>query len=93
MDFTLVAGKVQSSVRTGIATPLRTIGTVTIYGLGDAGTSTTGSASGSAFAGGGIAIIPVGRKGLQAVAGVRILKTAVGGTQTLVEIGFGKAMK
>lgn len=90
MDFTPAGKRVQTSVRTGMATPLRSIGNVQIYGLADAGTATVGTSSGSAFSGGGIALVPVGPKGWQMVFGVRVLKTAVGGSQSVIEFGFGR---
>lgn len=82
--------QVQSSVRTGIATPLRKFGTVTVYGLGDGGVASTGTSAGFAVAGGLCAPIDLGRKsGFQFVPGWRLLHTATGGTQNIVEFGIG----
>jgi hypothetical protein len=86
---------VQTSVSTGAATPLRTFGTVTIYGLGTAGVATgTGSSSG-AYSGGGLISIPIKSKlnGLLVLVGVRVLKTAAGGTQQQIEVGFGRTQQ
>jgi hypothetical protein len=90
MDFTPAGKRLQTSVRTGMATPIRSIGQVQIYGLADAGTATVGTSSGSAFSGGGVALVPMGSKGWQMVLGVRVLKTAVGGSQSFLEIGLGR---
>jgi hypothetical protein len=92
-DYTYTPKEIQSSVRTGLATPLRTIGKVVIYGVGDAGVATTGSASGSAFAGGAVALIPLPKNSMMLVVGYRALKTALGDTQQLIEIGLGRVGK
>lgn len=81
---------VQSSARTGIATTLRSFGKWTLYGLADGGVATVGTATGGAYAGGGLLVIPV--KAINLLLGVRILKTSVGGTQSIIEIGFGKQL-
>ena len=79
---------VQTSARTGAAVFMRAFGKLNLYGLGDAGAATTGTNSGGALAGGGIATWPTRWKGVYGAAGVRVLKTSIGGTQTLVEIGI-----
>lgn len=88
-DYTNVSGKITSSVRSGIATYLRSFGKVDLYALGDAGVATNGSVSGSAYSGGGIALFPTKWKSIYGVFGVRFLKTTTD-QETLVEIGIGK---
>lgn len=88
-DYTDVSGKITSSVRSGIATYLRSFGKVDLYGLGDAGIATNGSTSGAAYSGGGIALFPTKWKTIYGVVGVRFLKTTTD-QETLFEIGIGK---
>lgn len=96
IDFTVVRPRVgqyqiQTSPRTGAAILLRSFGSAHLLALGDAGASTTGNSTGAAWAGGGVATVPLGKKDSKwlLVIGVRLLKTPQGGTQTLAEIGFG----
>lgn len=89
-DYTMVKGNVISSARTGLATPLRSFGGITIYGLGDAGVATGGSVASAAYSGGGFVLIPVKQTGWNVIIGVRVLKTSIGGTQTYAELGIGK---
>ena len=94
VDFTRGTGKlVQSSVRTGIATPMRSFGPVTIYVLGDAGAATVGSNSSAAFGTGSVALIPIRKSGYSVMIGFRAIQSAVGGLQQTVEIGFGKVVQ
>lgn len=89
-DYTLSNGKLVSSARTGLATPLRSFGAFTLYGLGDAGVATTGTSTGSAFAGGGFVLIPIKKSGWDLLVGARVLKTMVGGSQAYMEVGIGR---
>lgn len=94
IDFTVVRPKVgqyqiQTSPRTGAALLLRSFGSLHLFALGDAGASTDGTSTGAAWAGGGVATVPLGHSKWLLVIGARILKTPQGGTQTLAEIGFG----
>lgn len=96
MDFTELGNKkgaIQSSVRTGIATPLRSFGAVTLYTLGDAGAATSGANSGVAFGTGAVALVPIGKHGYSLIIGFRAVQSTVGGLQQMVEIGFGKAIQ
>ena len=80
----------QSSIRTGFATPLRTFGPVTLYALADAGTATVGVGASGAYAGGGVLVIPLPHpRDFTILIGIRSLHTNMGGTQQFVEIGFG----
>ena len=90
-DYTLVGHKFQTSARTGAAVFLRKIGTMSLYGLVDAGVATTGTNAGAAYAGGGVVVIPSGP--IDVIIGVRELHTAVGGNTTLIEVGLGKRIK
>ena len=91
IDYSLASDhKLQTSVRTGVATLMRSFGKIGLYGIGDAGVATTGGATGGAFSGGGVLLIPLGQK-TRLLIGVRVLKTALGDTQQYVEIGFGAA--
>lgn len=92
-DYAVVGGKVATSARTGLATFLRKWGTVSIYGLADAGIATTGSATGIAYAGGGFARIPFNTTGWDVIIGVRELHTTVGRNTTVIEVGVGKKIK
>ncbi len=96
-DYTYVSGKIQSSVRTGLATSV-SIGSMKLptgmklYGLADAGVATTGSASSGAYAGGFVAIIPVTKFAIKFnfVPSIRVIRTAAGGTQLVWGLGLGK---
>ncbi len=82
--------KVQTSVRTGFATLVKQLGPVAIYGLANAGTATTGANTGGAFAGGGVALVPLSKSKTTLILGIRIIKTSIGGTTQLIEVGFGR---
>ncbi len=82
---------VQTSVRTGLATVLRTLGPIIILGLGDAGMAAGGTSVGGAFSGGGIGIIRLGKTNWAIALGGRVIKTANGGSQTVYELGFGRS--
>lgn len=90
-DYSLVNGKFQTSARTGLATPLRKFGGMTLYGLGDAGMVTTGVNTGAAYAGGGVLVIPSGK--FDVIVGIREVHTSINGNATLIEVGFGKKLK
>lgn len=87
---------ITSSVRSGIASPVRTIGScagtcLVLLGLGDAGMAAGGATVGGAFSGGGIGVLKLGRTNWTLVAGGRVLSVANGGKQTVYELGFGRA--
>lgn len=83
---------IQTSISTGAATPLRSFGSVTLYGLGTAGVATGGGSSSGAFSGGGLLSIPIHKgSAFKILLAVRVLKTAAGGTQQLIGLGFGRA--
>lgn len=88
-DAILVAGKIQTSTRTGFATPLRKVSTATVYALADGGVATNGTAAGGAYAGGAIVSIPLPR-GFFVFPGFRYIHSAVGGTQVTIGFGIGK---
>lgn len=81
---------IQTSVEEGLATPLKQYGSVQIFGLAAAGMATTGANSGAAFSGGGVAIIPLNKHGWILIPAIRVLKSAVGTTQALIQLGFGR---
>lgn len=81
---------VQTSVRTGLATVLRTIGPLVVLGLGDAGLAAGGTSVGGAFSGGGIGVLRLGKTSWTIAAGARVLKTSTGGSQTVYELGLGR---
>jgi hypothetical protein len=97
MDYTAIRAPgptgftVQSSILSGLATPLRTFGPVTMYALGAGGAATTGSTSSGAVTGGTIFYIPL-KNGNALVLGYEALK-GVAGTQQIIKIGFGKQVK
>lgn len=83
----------QNSARAGIAYFIKSIGPVQVFGLGDAGIATAanskGTSVGSAFSGGGGGVLPLGKSqdyGL--IFCVRVLKTALAGSQNVYELGF-----
>jgi hypothetical protein len=93
-DFTVVRAAtgigftVQTSVRTGGALWLRQFGKANIYAVLDGGMATTGTNSSGAVASGGMVLFPTKWPRVQGLAGVRVLKTALGAAQTLIEFGF-----
>lgn len=84
-------GKLQTSVLTGVAPYIRSIGICDLYGQGTGGVATSGGSASGAFAGGGLLSIPIGdkSKGWRAIVSVQVLKTAAGGTEQLIGIGIG----
>ncbi len=82
---------IQTSVMTGVLTPLRSFGSVDLDMFGSAGVATGTGSSGSAWSGGGMLIIPLRTTSYKLLTGIRVLQTAAGGTQKMIEIGFGKA--
>lgn len=98
IDFTLVkpgapnancnvAGCIQTSVLSGVATPLRQLDKWTLFVLGAGGAATTGNTSGGAISGGVILYIPV--KTGSIILGYETLRGPFG-TQQIAKIGFGK---
>jgi len=79
----------QTSVRTGVAIYMRSIGPIELYGLGDAGVSYTSTNVGSALSGGGMAALHLGKTHWSIIVPVRVLKTAQSSSQTVYEIGIG----
>ena len=91
VDITPLAGHfspTQMSLRTGVATPLRTFGPLTILGLADAGLASTGTATSGAYSGGGIAVWRLANN-WTVEAGARLVKS---GSATIVvwEVGPGR---
>ncbi len=83
---------IQSSTRTGLATVFKQLGPITILAYGDAGIASIGTVTGGAFAGGGIAVIRLGKTNWTIEAGARLLKSSVGGEQPIYTIGWGRAL-
>jgi hypothetical protein len=82
--------KIQTSTRLRVAMVVRQYQRLAIIGLGDAGMAVAGSNLGGAFSGGGAAIYKL-NDGYTVMLGARILKTSLGQSQAIYEIGFGKA--
>ncbi len=88
---------IMSSIRSGLATPLRTIGNCTgtclmALGLGEAGMAAGGTSLAGAFSGGGVGILKFGKTHWTLAIGGQMLKVAGGvGSQTLIFAGFGRA--
>jgi hypothetical protein len=79
------------SGRVGLATKLKEIGPVKVFGIVDGGGATAGSASGAAASGGGIAVIKL-KGSYSLILGYRALVLqGQAGTPKLYELGFGKA--
>lgn len=89
-DFTLVNKKVVTSVRSGMYTPLRSIGTAEVGFVGDAGVATNGMSSVGAYAGGLALRIPLG-KGFMFFPGFRVLKSAITGNVVVWGIAVGRS--
>ena len=88
-DAILVANhKIQTSARTGLATPMRKFGAAQLFLLGDAGVASTGTNTGGAFAGGAILTIPFKSKYV-VFPGFRYLHTSTGGSQLTIGVGIG----
>lgn len=89
MDFISVGKTIQTSAWTGIATPLRTFGTATLYALGAGGAATTGTNSGGAFTGGALLYIPIPNSAVAFVLGYAIEKTSISPSAQLIKLGIG----
>jgi hypothetical protein len=92
-DLTVTKAKpyaVQTSVRTGMALVIRTIGPLTILGLGDAGMAQAPTSITGAFSGGGIGIYRIGKTAWTLEVAVRRLKTPINGTSNAYEVGTGR---
>lgn len=88
-DAILLANhKLQTSARTGLATPMRKFGAAELFLLGDAGVASSGTNTGGAYAGGAILTIPFKSKYV-VFPGFRYLHTATGGSQLTIGIGIG----
>jgi hypothetical protein len=79
-----------TSARTGFATILRQYGPVLILGFGDAGIAAGATVTASAFSGGGVAVIQLG-KGWSIALPARYIKSAAGVNQMVYEIGIGRS--
>ena len=84
----------QNATWTGIATPAKTMSFGTLYALGAAGGATTGMNTGAALTGGVILFVPIkaGKWGAL-VAGYTVVKSTIGGTQDVLKLGWGIAIK
>jgi hypothetical protein len=94
-DWTLNDKKLaQAATWTGIATPAKVMSFGTLYALGAAGGATTGQNTGAAITGGAILFVPIkaGKWGAL-VAGYTIVKSTIGGTQDVLKLGWGIAIK
>ena len=92
-DLTVTKTKpyaVQTSARTGMALVIRTIGPLTILGLGDAGMAQAPTALTSAFSGGGIGVYRIGKTAWTIELAVRRLKTPINGSANAYEFGTGR---
>jgi hypothetical protein len=79
------------SGRVGMATLIKALGPVQVFGIVDGGGATAGTVSGAAASGGGIAMIKV-KSDYYLMLGYRaLLLQGQAGTPKLYEIGFGKA--
>lgn len=82
---------ITTSVRVGLATKIKEIGPVKVFGIVDGGGATSGATSGAAASGGGIATIKV-KGAYYLMLGYRaIMLQGQAGTPKLYEIGLGKA--
>lgn len=83
---------VQTSVRSGLATVVRTLGPVIVLGFCDAGFAAGGTNVGGSFSGGGIGIIRLGKTDWTIALAARVVKSSINstGNQTVYELGLGK---
>ena len=79
----------QPAVTTGIGTIVRTAGLVTFLAYADAGVAASGDNVGGAFGPGGYAVIRLGKSHFTLLVGGRMLKTSIGGSQTMFQLGLG----
>lgn len=83
----------QYAARTGIAVRMYQFGeSLSVFGLGDAGISTTGQAVNGSFSGGGFGAIRLG-KGWHTLLILRIIHDPVVGTRYIPEAGVGLEIK
>lgn len=84
---------IQTSIRTGLATPLKKIGRITIMGLFDIGGASSSISSNMAGSTGSIILLRL-TKNWYAVGGFRVLKiNGTSGTPKLYEAGIGYTFK
>jgi hypothetical protein len=83
----------QTSVRVGFGTLMKTFGPVKLYGIGDGGGATTGTTSGGAGSLGTFALIKLGKHDYYFGAGYRVIVTSNTSTSTnkVWEAGFFKS--
>lgn len=81
---------VTTSITTGLAQYVRTIGRARVYVVGTFGVSAGGEDVGSAFSSGGAAVIPLGSKGWCLLPNVRVLKSSLTSEfQAVYGLSFG----
>lgn len=83
----------QTSVRVGFGTLMKTLGPVKLYGIGDGGGATTGTTSGGAASLGTFGLIKLGKKDYYFGAGYRVIITSNSSQSTnkIWEAGFFKS--
>ena len=83
---------VETSVRSGLATVVRSVGPIIVLGFGDAGFTAGGTSIGGAFSGGGIGVIRLGKTNWTLELAARVIKSSINptGNQTVYEIGAGR---
>lgn len=68
---------IQTSIRVGVGTKLKTIGPIEIYALVDGGGATSGSSSGGAGSAGSIAVYHFGKSKFYGMGGYRYIVTSI----------------
>ena len=89
---TLRPFKVMTSITTGLAQRIRTIGAVKVYGLVTGGVSAGGQNIGGTYSMGGSGIVPIGKKGWCVMVSAQVMKTTISEFQGIygVAIGWGQ---
>jgi hypothetical protein len=87
---TIVAGKLQTSTTTGFATVVKQLGPLSVLAFAQAGIATT-TASTGAFAGGGFAVLRLGKTKWILGGGYEALK-GTANPQKIFKLGLGRTM-
>jgi hypothetical protein len=82
---------IQTSVRSGVATTIKTIGPCRIFALVDGGYATSGTGASAAIGGGFVGVCPIGKTKFKILGATRILKTADPGSPKSFQLGFGRS--
>jgi hypothetical protein len=80
---------ITTNITIGLAQYMRTVGPARIYTVATAGVGAGGNTAGLAWTAGGVAMVPVGKKGLCLLLSVRALKNTMSDFQGVYGIAIG----